>query len=274
MKTTDFTWRLIWSRMLLAAGLGCLPTLALAQDSTPAFNDTDLVVGVSYVIPPFVGGAKVRTPESIETALAAEIATRLRADLRTVSAVAADRSALLKNIGMDFLVGTPRELQVSYPDTIIVPTGYFLSPMAIMRADSDIKTWAQLQGRTVCLSEGGPYRGTMAAQYGAVEKVLRAPADSLLALRTGVCDAAVHDSSMLNELLKLPEWKKFSARLPSGQRVPLVFAVSSDKVQTVKLLKQASSDWKASRYLDKLTKNRARDIAFEVYLDQNVPDCH
>src|SRR3546814_5705323 len=81
---------------------------------------------------------------------------------------------------------------------------------------SDIKSWQQLKGRTVCLSEGGRYVGALTRQYGAVEIVFKAPADSLLALRTGGCDAAVHDDVMLKELLKLPEWKKFSASLPPG----------------------------------------------------------
>ncbi|MEO6959980.1 MAG: hypothetical protein ABI228_07075 [Burkholderiaceae bacterium] len=44
--------------------------------------------------------------------------------------------------------------------------------------------------------------------------------------------------------------------------------------ETVSLVKQMASQWKAHRYLAVLTETRARDIAFEVYLDQNVPDCH
>src|SRR3546814_17373291 len=88
--------------------------------------------------------------------------------------------------------------------------------MAIMRTDTDIKSWQQLKGRTVCLSEGGRYVGALTRQYGAVEIVFKAPADSLLALRTGGCAAAVHDDVMLKELLKLPEWKKFSSSLPPG----------------------------------------------------------
>jgi polar amino acid transport system substrate-binding protein len=158
--------------------------------------------------------------------------------------------------------------------TMLVPTGYVAGPMAIMRSDTDIKRWEQLKGRTVCVSEGGRYVGTIAARYGAIEKVLRAPADSLLALRTGRCDAAVHDDAMLEELLKLPEWKKFSARLPAVQRTPLVFAVPAGDAPSAALLQQVASDWRASGFLDQLMKKRARSIAFEVYLDQDVPDCH
>src|SRR3546814_19750149 len=102
--------------------------------------------------------------------------------------------------------------------------------MAIMRTDTDIKSWQQLKGRTVCLSEGGRYVGALTRQYGAVEIVFKAPADSLLALRTGGCDAAVHDDVMLKELLKLPEWKKVSARLPPGPAAPLTFVLARTSV--------------------------------------------
>jgi polar amino acid transport system substrate-binding protein len=114
----------------------------------------------------------------------------------------------------------------------------------------------------------------IAKRYGAFEKVYRAPADSLLALRTGRCDAAVHDDDMLNELLKLPEWKKFSARLPVARRTPLVFAVPAGDAASVALLQQIASDWRTSGFVEQLNRKRARNIAFEVYLDQDVPDCH
>jgi hypothetical protein len=57
--------------------------------------------------------------------------------------------------------------------------------MATMRTDADIKVWEHLKGRKVCVSESGLHVGTLAARYGATEKVYKAPADSLLALRVG-----------------------------------------------------------------------------------------
>jgi polar amino acid transport system substrate-binding protein len=158
--------------------------------------------------------------------------------------------------------------------TVVVPTGYAAGPMAIMPTNTTIKTWEQLKGRPVCISEKSVYIGTIAARYGAIEKKFNAPADSLLALRTGQCDAAVHDSTMLNELIRLPEWKKFSARLPAGQSIPLVFVVPAGDTSTVAYLKQVAGEWQSNGYLNQLVTKTARQIAFEVYLDQDVPDCH
>src|SRR5690606_26470155 len=45
---------------------------ASAQGTQP-----ELTIGLGYVAPPFVGGSKVRTPESIETRLGQDIAKRL-----------------------------------------------------------------------------------------------------------------------------------------------------------------------------------------------------
>lgn len=252
---------------------------AVAQGTAASSQKTDmrsgtLRIGMDYVVPAFVAGSKVRTAEEVDTALAERIADRLDVRPEMLDARGASAAQLLHQNKADVVLAAVVSSTAAQPGAVLVPTGYTVGPMAIMRSDTDIKLWAHLKGRTVCLSEGSRYIGTMSARYAAVEKVFKAPADSLLALRTGVCDAAVHDSGMLNELLKLPEWKKFSARLPSGSRVPLAFSVATDDENTIRQLKQVAKEWAATHYFDKLAKARARDIAFEVYLDQNIPDCH
>ncbi|MDS1141356.1 transporter substrate-binding domain-containing protein [Pusillimonas sp. SM2304] len=264
--------------IVAAMGLTCSTMLVQASPQPPATAQGGtagtLQVGMAYVVPPFVDGAKVRTPEAIDTALAEALAGKLGLALQAVPA---------RPAGKDILLGKdkPRATLAVLPDTqslpasmVAVPTGYAAAPMAIMRTDTDIKSWEQLKGRTVCLSEGGRHVGTLSARYGAQEMVFRAPADALLALRIGECDAAVHDDVMLKALLKLPEWKKFSARLTQAEAAPLVFLASADDTALVGALKQLAKEWKARRHLAALTASRVNDIAFEVYLDQVVADCH
>jgi len=98
--------------------------------------------------------------------------------------------------------------------------------------------------------------------------------EALLALRTGGCDAMVYDSPMLEELIRLPEWKKFSARLPTGPRSTLAFLLPAQDRTTVSLLRRVAAEWAAEDYPDALVKNAVRNMAFEVYLEQDVPDCH
>lgn len=261
--------------LALASMLAAHTAPALATAPAPLTGGSGhLVVGVSHLVPPYQAGAKFRTPESIESALVEELAAQAKATpvMREVNATghatlppANQADILFRFVPQDDpLTRSPR----------FIPTGYAAGPMAIMRTDTNIKTWQHLKGRTVCVSEGSPYKGAIAAQYGAIEKIFPAPADSLLALRIGGCDAAVHDSTMLEQLLALPEWKKFSARLPTGPQSLLGFVVPDDRKGLTAAMRQLSNHWKSTNRLAMLNEKRVRHIAFEVYLDQNVPDCH
>lgn len=262
-------------RTLAALLLGCVCTSALADGMVERIRQRgQLIVGIGYVAPTYAAGAKFRTSETMDAALAADIGKRLQAAPSALRTDSANRLPSLAAGKADVVLAAIPEIDPLRRLALVVPTGYSAGPMAIMRSDTAIKTREQLKGRTVCLSEGGLYVGTIAARYGAIEKIFKAPADSLLALRTGGCDAAVHDDTMLEELLKLPEWKKFSARLPVGPRTSLVLAVPAGERDAAMFLQQVARDWHATGYLDDQMKKNVRNIAFEVYLDQSVPDCH
>ena len=253
-------------RVLLAAALGGVCASAFATDGLErAKQRGELLAGIHYVVPEYKGGMKFRTPETLDTALLEDVARRVQLPLAAVRAESGKADIALVTIAQS---------DALHRHAGVIPTGYSAGPMAIMRTDTDIKAWEHLKGRKVCVSEGGHHAGTLAARYGAIEKVYKAPADSLLALRIGACDAAVHDSTMLEQLIKLPEWKKFSARLPVGPRKTLAFVVPAGDKKSAAVLKQVAAAWTASGYLDRLMNKMVRQIAFEVYLDQDVPDCH
>ncbi|MEO8408446.1 MAG: transporter substrate-binding domain-containing protein [Oxalobacteraceae bacterium] len=261
--------------MLLVASLGCASLNALAA-SLPgqAKQRGRLNIGVSVIVPPYTAGAKYRTPESVETLVAEDLAARLQVPLATLRATPVNRRQLLAAGNADVVLAALADTDPLLRTAQVIPTGYAAAPLAIMRIDTDIKKPQQLKGRTVCLSEGGAYVGTMAARYGATEKIYPAPADSVLALRTGACDAAIHDDAMLDELLKLPEWKKFSARLPVGPRASLVLIAAEGDAATRAFLKKIALKWSQQNYWAQIGKKWANDVAFEVYLTQSVPDCH
>lgn len=250
---------------LLAAALAGACASSAADGIERARQRGKLVAGIHYVVPEYKAGAKFRTPEAIDTALLEDAAKRLQLPLATVRAPSAKA---------DFTLAALADNAAPRGDTVAIPTGYAAGPMAIMRTDTSIKAWEQLKGRKVCVSAGGRYVGMTEAKYGAIELVYQAPADALIALRTGLCDAAVHDNTMLEELIKLPEWKKFSARLPTGPRAMLAFVVPAADKKTSAFLTQVANEWKTGGYPDQLMKKAVRNIAFEVYLDQDVPDCH
>lgn len=265
-------------RAFALAALACayVAVPAAAADGSPVRSKSHgaLTVGVAQVAPVYKAGAKFRTPESIDHALAEDVARRLQRPLAMHNADQPQRDKLLAGGSADLLLLALADNDPLYRHATVIPIGYSSGPMAIMRSDTTIKSWAQLKGRIVCVAEGSPYAGTLAEKYGAIEQRYKAPADSLLALRTGACDAAVHDSALLEELIKLPEWKKFSARLPTGPHTSLALVAARGDVETARFLKQVAVDWRSSKYPSQLIVKSVRNIAFEVYLDQNVPDCH
>jgi polar amino acid transport system substrate-binding protein len=226
------------------------------------------------VPPPYSAGTKFRTPEAIDTALAESMSKASGMTLKTVRADSAEGSRLLGSGKFDTLIASPVSPWKGMDAATGIATGYAAKPMAIMRTDTTIKTSEQLRGRKVCVAEGGRYVGMLASKYGAVETMMKAPADSLLAVRTGACDAAVHDSAILEELIKLPEWKKFSASLYLGPTAEQYFIVRSDDTETLNAVKKTVSEWQRTDFINQEIKRMVRHIAFEVYLDQNVPDCH
>lgn len=262
-------------RIVVAAALTAVCAGAFANAGIErAKQRGKLVAGIDYVVPEYKGGMKYRTPEALDNALLEDVAKRLQLPLSTVKAETGKQASLLATGRADIALATVGDPKPQENSVLLIPTGYSAGPMAIMRTDTDIKAWEHLKGRKVCVSEGGPYVGMLAAKYGAIEIVHRAPADALIAVRIGQCDATVHDSAMLEELINYPEWKKFSARLPVGQRSTLAFVVPATDRKSAAFLKQVVDDWAAKGHVDKLMKNAVRNIAFEVYLDQDVPDCH
>lgn len=260
------------------------PLLALACSDGSASNASQhaetrapFVVALDHVVPEYTAGAKFRSPATIDMALVQDLATRLQRPLSTVAGEGtkpgAPSLALMARTA-NVQLTTLRTSASAPPSLTVIPISYRAAPMAIMRTDTSIKRWEQLKERLVCVSQGGNHIGTVAARYGAIEKVYPSPADALIALRTGDCDAVVHDDVMLDELIRLPEWKKFSARLPAREAGTLVFLVPTRNQETVRVLRQVAADWNANAYPKELVKKAVRHIAFEVYLEQDVPDCH
>lgn len=232
-----------------------------------------LRIGVDYVAPVFVGGDKVRTPDAIDTALVDDLSTRLGVASEVISVTNTDGLSQLLEGKLNAVLQVGENKQTT-AGIVRIPVGYPMRARAIMRTDTDIHRWEDLAGRTVCLSVGGLYAGQMAERYGAIEQVYLAPADSLLALRTGLCDAAVHDDVMLTELLNLPEWRKFSASLTTDNERQLLLLTTEQQPSVLAAMKKVVGQWDKQNLLSSLNQSRVHDIAFEVYLDQTVTDCH
>lgn len=259
---------------VIAVSVACPgSSVAAADPGDDATRLEPLVVQVDYLVPEYKGGDKFRSPATIDTALATDLAKRLQRPLMTVAHETATDDAA-GTVGVAVQLTTLRDVAAAPPGVTVIPVGYRAAPMAIMRSDTPIKRWEDLAGRKVCVARGGNYLGTLSVRYGATEQVHPTPTDAMIALRTGVCDALVHDSMMLEELIRFPEWKKFSARLRASQRSTLAFLAPAEDRETVDLLRRTAFEWDAKGVPEALVRNAVRNMAFEVYLEQEVPDCH
>ncbi|CDM24680.1 putative substrate-binding protein [Castellaniella defragrans 65Phen] len=257
----------------LVAGALALPRAGLAASAADApaaaaAAGEGWILGVAAVPTPQAPGAKVRTPARIEV-----LAGRAEQGGSTLRAVAAGQAARQVAEGaLDAWVGVwPGDDAAPPAGVRAAALGWSASPMAIMRTDTDIRAWSDLSGRTVCLSADGRASGELSARFGAIEQLYPSAADALLALRIGQCDAAVQDEDFLKALLAFPEWKKFSAQLAPYRTLTLT-RLTRDGLAAPReaAMRQATSPER----LRALARLQARDIAFEVYLDQTVPDCH
>ncbi|HEX7388020.1 MAG TPA: transporter substrate-binding domain-containing protein [Castellaniella sp.] len=255
-----YGWRWGWGLAV------CLALLASAHAQIVSLS-TGLAVGLEQVPVAPVAGAKVRTPARIETLLMQASASGYPLEQVPASAAVSRVMAGVEGVWLGVLPATQ-----SLPSGLSRTTlNWSASPMAIMRTDTTIHAWSDLKGRGVCLAVDGRYEGELALRFGAVERVYPSATDALLALRTGQCDATVQDESFLRNLLKFPEWHKFSASLGPYRHDDLVVLMSTRVPAREKaLVIQATGPARVQA----LAKQQARDIAFEVYLDQAVPDCH
>ncbi|WP_180984179.1 substrate-binding periplasmic protein [Castellaniella caeni] len=252
---------------LSGAGLCLMLVCAWSAQGASVARADGWTLGVADVPSAPAPGAKPRTPLRLEV-LAAQAAE----GSASVQAVPYERAVeQLADGQLDAWIGVV-PLDSSVPAAIHRKRlDVSVSPVAILRSDTDIHDWSALAGRTVCLSADGRYVGELAARFAALEQVYPSATDALLALRTGACDAAVQDEGFLRQLLKYPEWRKFSAQLQPYRKQVLERLSRADAAPAVRdALRQAT----AAMRLQLLAAQQARDIAFEVYLDQSVPDCH
>lgn len=274
------------SRVLSAVSAVCfaaVATVALAASSSDvfprAFARGTLVVGVPFLAPEAAAGAKVRTPERLDDVMAARLGEALGLPVKLVQLDAAQRLTALKQGEVDLVIADRSQAadEPAAPAASggnIIGTGYTARPQAVIRSDTKLRHWQDVKGLTACMSTAAVQAQALATQWGAVVRTYRVPSDALVAVREGACDVGLVDDIAWTPLMKFPEWKKFSATLDSqGPRTERVWVVAED-VATQAWLTDTMAQWRREGAVAAMVDKWARDVAFDVYLDQEVPDCH
>jgi polar amino acid transport system substrate-binding protein len=181
-----------------------------------------LVVGVVLSGPPF-GSIDPATQKHVgyNVELAEAVAQGLKVGVETVQVQPSNRVQFLQSGKVDILIANMQWTAERAEILGFVPTPFEeVGGAAIARKGSGLKSWSDLRGKTVCVSQGSNFTKPLEEQYGAQIKAFRGQPESQLALRGGACVAAVHVSPTLQHLLATsPEWAGYELPLP-GDLIP------------------------------------------------------
>jgi polar amino acid transport system substrate-binding protein len=207
----------------VAAGVAGL-LLSLAGTAVHAESTLDkikqrnkIVAGVLLSGGPFGSiDPATQKPVGWNVELARDIARQLNVELETVQVQPSNRVQLLQQGKVDILIAG-MELTPERADILgYAPTPFYkVGGTAIFPVAAGIRSWNDLRGKVVCLSQGSNYAKPLTAEFGATVKGFKSSSESLLALRGGNCVAAVHDAILLNPLTNSnPEWKDYRTLEP------------------------------------------------------------
>lgn len=273
-RPSRFVFLLVVLALLAAAGARSLRPVDVKTLFPEARQRGELIVGVPYLAPPLAAGAKVRTPERLDSAIAQRLGKDLGLPVALKQVDAEQAQALLANGAVDLVLADQADAQGMLSSGIKrVPTGYATRPQAVIRGDTAMRRWPDAAGHTACMSEAAVGAQALARQWGAKVQIYRVPSDALVAVREGRCDLGLVDDAVWTSLMGYPEWKKYSATLPlEGSAVEHVWLLRG-KSEAAWLAGEMRG-WSGQGVWRKMTAQWARNVAFDVYLDQSVPDCH
>jgi polar amino acid transport system substrate-binding protein len=250
------------------------------QDSRAVFQQARargvLAVGVPYLAPQPAPGAKVRTPERIDIDIAQRLGKQLGLPVIVKQVDTADAQALLASGAVDLVLADQDGDQSDevLPEGIKrVPTGYVVQPQAVIRSDTSLRRWSDASDHTVCMADAALSAQALARHWGAKVQTYPVPSAALVAVREGKCDLGLVDDTVRAPLMGYPEWKKYAATLPlDGPVSARVWLVRGQP--EAGWLNSEMHAWRGQGAWKAMTAQWARDVAFDVYLDQEVADCH
>ncbi len=243
-----------------------------ARGETPRLAEgTRLKVGLVGIAPPD-SDSREYTADGLQIALAGEIGRLLGADVELLPLLSGEADQALGSGAVDVLLtrGTP-----SLPEwASVIDTGYASGLGVLMRSDTGVRNWRQLEGKTLCVTKANAEAQALTHTLGAQARVFEAPAQALVAMRTGQCDGSVHDAALLAALRTRDDWKKFSATLEARAGAPLQLVTPPDKPALEAAFRRAVDALDRSSSWRERAEKWASNVAFEVFFDQIGPDCH
>ncbi|MFD2249399.1 polar amino acid transport system substrate-binding protein [Pseudochelatococcus lubricantis] len=260
--------------LLLSSIVSCAALQASAAPPSVA-ADGALRVGVSYIPAADAStAARLYTEEGFEASLARQLGRLTGRPVRLVALPDAEREKALNGGDVDAILARVDAGDAIRERVDVLPTAYESGLSVAMRSDTQVRAWPDLAGKTVCVTQANAAGQQYLHAIGARLKVERAPAQTLADVRTGACDAAIHDAALLSRLFEADNWRKFSATLPAVLPSELVLLLPKKSNAGLTALRDAFGKITDSASWAERRQRWATNVALEVYLDQDAPDCH
>ena len=159
--------------LALAAAI-CLPLAGAAPSAPPepfaARVRGELVIGLPYVAPPPVAGAKIRTPDGLDVAAAEKLAQSLGLQFSLRQLTAEEAGPALASGQVDLVLGERAgvEAAAAVPGAQLAwqGTGYAVRPKAVIRSDTRMRSGADTRGRRVCMAQAATAAQAQARAWG------------------------------------------------------------------------------------------------------------
>ncbi|MFJ1253001.1 substrate-binding periplasmic protein [Cupriavidus sp. CuC1] len=231
----------------------------------------ELVVGVhAYPRPTPPGRPLIAEPDPGEAALAAELgrAMGVPVRLRHLPAAGFGNNA---QADIDLAFGAPQD--TGHPRAAAVPAPRTPRGTLLTLRYTPVSRLDALNGKTACVSAGSPFQPAL-ARAGAALRSYPSPLQALLAFRRGECAAVAEDAALIARVMRLPEWRFFTA-------APLVLdgegaapTLRQPNVQSARYLAQWLARWQRDGRLARLRDAAAGDAAFNMMLVESGLICH
>jgi len=184
--------------------------------------------------------------------LARELAKQLGTEVELVQVQPSNRVQFLQSGKVDLLIAS-MEYNADRAEILgYAPTPFYrVGGTAAVLKTSGIAKWEDLRGKIVCASQGSSFVKPLQEQYGAQVRGFKTSSESLLALRGGNCVAAVHDSTLIQPLLRSSaEWAGYAA--PITEEIlpaPSVVWTRKGEADTIAAVDKVVKQWHRTGWL-------------------------
>ena len=216
-----------------------------------------LIAGVKSDYAPFGSRDTDGTIIGFDVDVARGFADRLGVALELVPVTSTDRLQRLQRGDIDVVVATlgdtreRRELV-----TMVEPQYYGDGANLLLRPGSNVTTWNDLRGLTVCGVQGSLWNRPAAERLLVDVISFNTTRETRLALRDGQCAGWLYDEVALLHELETGAWPDYSVSLPTMMMLPWAVAVTKEEAggPLERFLGDSIAEWHATGWLRDLER--------------------